>query len=275
MKHLPRVAAINDISSFGRCALTVIIPTMSAMGVQVCPVPTAVLSTHMGFAAPAVQDLSELMGQTTQHWRSLGLTFDAIYTGFLASHEQIATVEAFLDAFATKDTLVLVDPVMADHGSLYQCFDVDFAAHMNRFTQRASLITPNLTEAALLLGEDYTKPERSLDEYKDWARRLSGDSRDVVLTGVSLAENSTGALTYARETGTCEIVQAPLAAAQFPGTGDLFASVLLAAMVQGDNLASAAQRATDFVATCAQYTVEAGTPVMEGVQLEACLGKLM
>lgn len=275
MSNLPRVAAIHDISGFGRCALTVIIPTLSAMKIQVCPVPTAVLSTHMGYKSPAVEDLTTLMAQTREHWSNLDLKFDAIYTGFLASHEQITVVEDFIRRFAGENTLILVDPVMADHGSLYQCFDASFAEHMNKLTESAGLITPNLTEAALLLGEVYIDRPTDLKNYSEWAERLSEGKRDVVLTGVQCSEDRIGAIVYDVKKQESRVVQAPLVGQQYPGTGDLFASVLLGNMIQGRTLVQAAQQAVDFVSDCASYTLQAGTPPMEGVQLEALLSKLM
>ena len=276
MTRLPRIAAIHDLSGFGRCALTVILPTMSAMGVQVCPLPTAVLSTHMGYQNPAVVDLSDFLSGTTNHWAAADLRFDAIYTGFLASTAQVALVENFIARFAQTETLVLVDPVMADHGKLYACFDDGFATEMTRLTRCASLITPNLTEATLLLGERYDSRPTRADDCRTWVERLSdGGRRSVLLTGVQSSPDQIGAMLFDRSSGQTAAVSAPLVPQHYPGTGDLLASVLLGRLLQSKPLAESAQQAVDFVSACAAYTHDAGTPPLEGVQFEALLRNLM
>ena len=275
MTRLPRIAAIHDLSGFGRCALTVILPTMSAMSLQVCPLPTAVLSAHMGYPSPAVVDLSDFMASATDHWAAEGLRFDAIYTGFLASSRQIALAGDFIARFA-QDALVFVDPVMADHGKLYACFDDGFAAEMARLTRCANLITPNLTEAALLLGEAYDCRSTQADDYRIWVERLSDDGRrSVVLTGVQPSPQQIGATIFDHNNGQIVTASAPLIAQHYPGTGDLLASVLLGRLLQGCSLAESTQQAVDFVSRCAAYTEKAGTPPLEGVQFEALLHSLM
>ena len=276
MTRLPRIAAIHDLSGFGRCALTVILPALSAMGVQVCPLPTAVLSAHMGYPNPIVVDLSDFMVGTTNHWAATDLHFDAIYTGFLASSRQIALVEQFIARFADENTLVLVDPVMADHGTLYTCFGAAFAADMAAFTHSASLITPNITEAALLLGEPYNARPTHADGYRSWVERLSDvGKRSVVLTGVEPAPNQIGAMLFDHHSGQLTTVSAPLVAQHYPGTGDLLASVLLGGLLQNRSLTASAQQAVDFVSACAAYTLKAATPPVEGVQFEVLLRNLM
>ena len=276
MTRLPRIAAIHDLSGFGRCALTVILPTLSAMGVQVCPLPTAVLSAHMGYPNPAVVDLSDFLEDTANHWAATDLHFDAIYIGFLASPRQIALVEQFIARFADEDTLVLIDPVMADHGKLYTCFGDGFAAEMTRLTHCAGLITPNITEAALLLGERYENCPQQPDGYRFWVERLSnGGRRSVVLTGVQSSPQQIGAMVFDRNSGSIATVSAPLVAQHYPGTGDLLASVLLGGLLQGRTLTESAQQAVNFVSGCAAYTLVAGTPALEGVQFEVLLRNLM
>ena len=276
MTRLPRIAAIHDLSGFGRCALTVILPALSAMGVQVCPLPTAVLSAHMGYPNPAVTDLSDFIANATNHWAATNLHFDAIYTGFLASPRQIALVEQFIAQFADEHTRILVDPVMADHGKLYACFDSAFAAEMTRLTNTATLITPNITEAALLLGEPYSSRPTQLDGYRSWVERLSDcGRRSVVLTGVQPSPEQIGAMVFDQTNGQITTIAAPLVAQHYPGTGDLLASVLLGGLMQNRTLAASVQQAVDFVSACAAHTLAAGTPPMEGVQFEALLRNLM
>ena len=151
----PRVAAIHDLSGFGRCSLTIVMPTLSAMGAQCCPVPTAYLSTHTGgFGANTFLDLTDQMGPVMDHWRSLGLTFDGVYTGFMGSEAQMALTGALIRAFR-GDGLAVVDPVMGDHGRPYRTYTPAMCRAMGELAELADVIIPNRTEAAILLGEDY------------------------------------------------------------------------------------------------------------------------
>ena len=155
MERLKRAAAIHDISGFGKCSLTVALPIISAMGIEVSVIPTAVLSTHTGgFTGFTYRDLTGDMRPIAEHWNSLGIKFDAIYSGFLGSVEQIDIVTDFIDDFKEKDTVVLVDPAMADGGKMYTVFDMDFAKQMTRLCAKADIIVPNFTEAAFMLGEE-------------------------------------------------------------------------------------------------------------------------
>ena len=152
----PRVAAIHDLSGFGRCSLTVAIPVLSAMGVQCCPLPTAVLSTHTGgFEGYTFRDLTEEMAAAAAHWKALDLRFDAVYSGFLGSERQIGLVRQFLRDFRRPGTLAVVDPVMGDFGRVYETYTPAMCRRMADLTAEADVITPNLTEAALLLGVPY------------------------------------------------------------------------------------------------------------------------
>lgn len=272
----PRVAAIHDLSGFGRCSLTVAIPVLSAMGVQCCPLPTAFLSTHTGgFEGFTFLDMTGEMPKVAAHWRDLGLRFDAVYSGFLGSERQIGTVEAFLRDFRGPETLVVVDPVMGDHGRVYQTYTEALCAGMARLAGHADVITPNLTEAALLLGtayEDLPAGERGLREI---AGALSlGGRRSVVLTGASLSPDYTGAVCFDAATGRTEAVQTPYIAHEFHGTGDVFASVLTGALVKGAPLAKAARQAAEFVLACAERTAAEGLSLREGVDFEPLLGRL-
>lgn len=162
---LKRVAAIHDLSGFGRASLTVIIPTLSVMGIQVCPVPTAVLSTHSGgFTDYVFHDLTGVMGDYGAHWKKLGLSFDCIYSGFLGSPRQASIVSSFIDDFKTERTLTVVDPVMGDNGSLYNSVSKDMVPEMRKLIAKADIIVPNFTEAALLLNTEQKKRLTNADE---------------------------------------------------------------------------------------------------------------
>ena len=281
--NLPRVAAVHDLSCFGRCSLTIVLPTLSAMGVQCCPLPTAFLSTHTGgFTGFTFLDMTEELPRVCAHWQSLGLRFQAIYSGFLGSERQIGIVADFIRAFRGPDTLVVVDPVMGDDGKAYQTYTPAMCAGMARLAELADVITPNLTEAAFLLGRDYKDlldGGRALHDeaaLRRLAEELSlGGRRSVALTGAALAPGRTGAVCFDARTGRAEAVQTDFVAHPLHGTGDIFASVLTGALIRGDSLRRAAALAVDFIHECAVRTVEQGLPLREGVDFEPLLGRLL
>ncbi len=268
----PRIAAIHDLSGFGRCSLTVALPILSAMGTQCCPLPTAFLSTHTGgFQGFTFLDMTDEMTRAAAHWKSLDLRFDAIYSGFLGSARQIGVVEEFFYDFRQPDTLTVVDPVMGDHGMVYKTYTPEMCDGMARLALLADVITPNLTEAALLLK----LPFGELPSPRETVERLSLDGkRSVVLTGVSMSPGMTGAMCFDAKTGRAEPVQTDFVAHEFHGTGDVFASVLTGALVQGKPLTAAAMLAAKFVRACAERTAAAELPMREGVEFEPLLGYL-
>lgn len=273
----PRVAAVHDLSGFGRCSLSIVMPTLSAMGVQCCPVPTAYLSTHTGgFTGNTFLDLTDQMAPVTEHWKREGVTFDAVYTGFMGSPEQMKLTADLIRTFKGEKTVVVIDPVMGDHGKPYRTYTAEMCAAMGALAAHADVLTPNRTEAAILLGVPYE--DLRLDTEADcrrWARELSlGGKRSVVLTGVSLEKDSVGAVCYDRETDEISFVSAKRVDEQFHGTGDLFASVLTGALVQGRSLADAAQMAADFVSLTAAHTAAQDIPKREGVDFEPLLWHL-
>lgn len=273
----PRIAAIHDLSGFGRCALTIVMPVLSAMGVQCCPLPTALLSTHTGgFQGNTFLDLTDQMGPVAAHWRAESVTFDGIYTGFMSSVEQMARTAEFIRSFRRTGASVLIDPVMGDDGRTYRTYTAEMCRAMAELAAEADVITPNRTEAALLLGEDYENLRLDREEdCRKWCGALSlKGRRSVVLTGVSLAEDTAGAACFDRERGTVDFVSAPLVEGRFHGTGDLFASVLAGGLVRGWSLAEAAGLAAEFVSQCARRTKAAGTPRREGVDFEPLLWRL-
>lgn len=279
MEVTPRIAAIQDISGFGRCSMTVVLPVLSAMGSQCCPLLTASLSAHTAFPPSdkaTFLDLTDQMERTTAHWAELKVSFDAIYSGFLGSADQIRIIERFYQQFRGEHTRVLVDPVMGDHGKPYRTYTPDLCAKMRELADQADCITPNWTEAALLLDEDYAGRPTEEAGIRSWLERLSLDGkRSVVLTGVSLAEGQVGAGYFDRITGTTGFAMAHQEPAHFPGTGDLFASVLLGALMRGDELPGSVEQAVNFVQRCVAHTLKVGTPPVEGVQFEPMLGELV
>jgi len=272
----PRVAAIHDMSGFGRCSLTVAIPVLSAMGVQCCPLPTAFLSTHTGgFTGFTFLDMTEEMPKVAAHWKSLNLHFNAVYSGFLASERQLCIVSDFIRTFRREDTLVVIDPVMGDDGKAYQTYTPALCNGMAHLAELADVITPNLTEAAFLLGCSYDQLPQEEAGLRKLAEELGlNGRRSVVLTGVSLSPGKTGAMCFDAKSGCTQAVQVDFIAHPLLGTGDIFASVLTGALVQGETLFAAAAQAAEFVRACAVHTVAQNLPLREGVDFEPMLGLL-
>ena len=269
----PRIAAIHDLSCFGRCSLTIALPVLSAMGCQCCPLPPALLSAHTGFPGNTFLDLTTEMGRIADHWTAMDLQFGAIYSGFLGSADQVDTVARFFNTFKKSDTAVIVDPVMGDHGTAYRTCTPELCRGMRVLAENADVITPNLTEAALLLDHPYEEIQR-IDAY-EVVRRLSvGGRRSVVLTGYSSESGQTGALCFDRDSGESKAVQTPREPQDFSGTGDLFASVLAGGVARGVPLFQAAQAAADFVRDCIARTLAEGLTEQDGVDFEPLLGQL-
>lgn len=268
----PRVAAIHDLSCFGRCSLTIALPVLSAMGCQCCPLPTALLSAHTGFTGGSFLDLTEEMQRIADHWAQIDIHFDGIYSGFLGSAAQIGTVQQFIGRFRGTG-LVVIDPVLGDHGQAYRTCTPELCNGMRRLAESADIITPNLTEASLLLEQSY-ETIQAIDP-AETVRRLSLEGRrSVVLTGYSTGDGQTGALCFDRADGSIQAVQVQRVPRDFSGTGDLFTSVLTGAMVKGVPLIQAARTAADFVQSCAARTLAAGNTDDEGVDFEPLLGTL-
>ena len=273
----PRVAAIHDMSGFGRCSLTVAMPILSVMGLQCCPLPTAFLSTHTGgFQGFTFLDMTDEIPRVAAHWKTLDLHFQAIYSGFLGSARQIGMVEDFIRDFRREDTVVVIDPVMGDHGRVYQTYTPDMCAGTARLAERADVITPNLTEAALLLDLSYDALPTGERGCLEIAERLSLEGRrSVVLTGASAAPECTGAACFDARTGRAQMIQTRRVPREFHGTGDVFASVLTGALVQGESLPAATRLAVEFVRVCGERTAAEGLPMREGVDFEPLLGLLV
>jgi len=267
-----RVVAIHDISCFGRCSLTVALPIISAAGIETSVIPTAVLSTHTGgITGFTYRDLTEDILPVVRHWQSLNLKFDAIYTGFLGSFEQLDIIMEVFAALKTPDNLILVDPVMADNGKLYSVFPPDFPEGMKKLCAAADIIVPNMTEAALLVGDAYREGPYDKAYIEDLLGRLVdiGPQR-IVLTGVYFDETELGAAVYDR--GNITYPMSRKIPGFYHGTGDVFGSALLAGLMEGLTLDSATDAAIELTVGSIERTWQAGTDVRFGVNFEAGLG---
>lgn len=271
-----RVLAIHDISCVGKCSLTVALPIISATGLEVPSLPTAVLSTHTGgFTGYTYRDLTEDMVPILNHWKSLGLQFEGIYTGFLGSFEQIDIVCRIIDEVG-KHAKVFVDPVMADNGKLYAVFPDSFPQGMRKLCSKADLILPNITEAVLMLGEDYIEGPYSKDYIEGLLKRLSSlGPKQVVLTGVFFNDTELGAASYDAETGKVSYSFAEKIPGYYHGTGDVFSSVVVACVMNGVPLDRAVELAVDFTQRSIVRTYNAGTDVKYGVNFEAGIPRLL
>jgi len=273
MNKQKRIAAIHDISGFGRCSLTVALPIISAAGIECSVVPTAVLSTHTGgLGRFTYRDLTDDILPFADHWQSIGLEFDALYSGFLGSFRQVEIVSEFFDRFRSKDNLIMVDPVMADNGELYKTFNKDFPGEMRKLCKKADLIVPNMTEAALLLDEPYCPGPYTNKYIAQMLKKLALlGSKLVVLTGVHFDEVELGAAAYDCTTGQIDYCLAGKVPGFYPGTGDVFGSVLVSRLVKGEGLQHATAFAVEFVAASIKRTYDAGTDSRFGINFEAGL----
>ena len=277
MERQKRVAAIHDISCVGRCSLTVALPILSAAGFDTGVLPTAVLSTHTGgFEGFTYRDLTEDIEPIAKHWQSLDLKFDALYSGFLGSFAQIDLVADLFKTFRGEETLVMVDPVMADNGVLYSVYSPEMAKGMAKLCSMADIIVPNLTEAAFMLEEDYVGDNYSQDYVEKILRKLSDmGAKKVVLTGISFDPAKLGAACYDRETDQVSYAFNERVDGYFHGTGDVFGSTLLSGLLNNFSLAEATQIAVDYTLKCIQLTVAGNQERRYGVCFERALPYLI
>lgn len=275
MSNLKRVAAIHDLSGVGRCSLSVIFPTLSVMGIQVCAVPTALLSTHTnGYGDVVLKDMTDYIPEAMAHYISAEIDFDCIYSGFLASEAQVTHCLEFMDSY--KSALRVVDPVMGDNGHRYRTYDDALCRRMGELVAAADIITPNLTEAAILLGTDYPTTPLTVSEAKQILVKLSAKGpKTVVITSVMMADGGVCNVGYDSKNNAFWRVPYERIPKSYPGTGDIFASILTGGLLLGDSLPIAMTRATDFCEYAIKTTFGYGTPVREGVMLEKCLPMLV
>lgn len=287
---MKKIAVINDLSGLGKCSLTAAIPVISVMGVQACPFPTAVLSNQTGYETYFCDDFTEHMDPYMEQWKKRGFSPDGIYTGFLSDEKQADEILKFMDAFSGKDTLILTDPVMGDDGEVYPIYTEGLRKRFCELARRSYVITPNLTEALLLLyGKEKMgriwesfralPEEERLEQIRETGNKLSQkfDLSAVVITGVDHPEEGQplkmGNLVL--EKGKSSWIFAQKAGGSYSGTGDLFASVLSAGLVKGYSMEECVNMAVDFISASIRDAVEEGTDRNDGVCFEQHLGRLI
>lgn len=272
---MKRIVTIQDISCVGKCSLTVALPIISAMGVEAAILPTAVLSTHTMFSNFTFKDLADQIEPIAAHWKNENIGFDAVYTGYLGSFEQIDLMKNFFDEFKTESNLLFVDPAMADNGKLYPAFDEAFAKHMGTLCAKADIIVPNITEACFMTGTEY-KAEYDETYAKELLLKLSELGAKIsILTGVSFAEGKTGVMGYDKETKEFSYYEHDKLPKSYHGTGDIFSSTCIGAMMNGLDWKEAVKVAADYTAECIRLTLEDPSEPWYGVNFEQAIPYLV
>lgn len=274
-RNFKRVMAIHDLSGLGRSSLMAITPVLSVMGMQVCPVPTAVLSSQTsGFTEYTFIDLTEHMPAYLQHWKQLGMDFDCIYSGFLGSAEQISIMEDILRSFSTNHTFVVVDPVLGDDDALYDTMDQDMVVRMRQLIGQADIITPNVTEVKLLLGLAIEIPlfAEQLEPFMQQLAQMG--PKIIVVTGVHQRDGGRCVCYFQQDQQLYEQISYRQLPVSYPGTGDIFAAVLIGGIMQGRSLRDSIQLSADFICHAVADAITADEPIRDGVQLEKNLYRL-
>ncbi len=272
---MKRIVTVQDISAVGKCSLTVALPIISACGVECAVMPTAVLSTHTQFSGFTFHDLTGEMRPVAEHWKKEGIDFDAIYTGYLGSEEQIQIVSEMFDSFGGKNCAIIVDPAMADNGKLYYGFTPEFALKMASLCGKADLILPNLTEACFMLEKPY--PESYDREYiRSLLKELCAlGAKKAALTGVSYEDGKIGFEMLDSETGEFSSYFGPRLPVAFHGTGDIFASTAVGAYSRGKSVHEALEIAVDYTYECIRLTMEDPNHRTYGVNFEEAIPYLV
>ena len=263
-----KIAVINDLSGFGRCSLTAAISVISAMGVQPCPLPTAILTAQTGYPDYYCDDYTDKMELFRSYWEKMGQRFDGIYTGYLASSQQCGQITDFFDHFRTRDNLILVDPAMADNGKLYPAFDQDFPAAMAEVCAKADVILPNITEGCLLTGMPY-KTEYDPSYITELLQRLLKlGCRTAVLTGVSYEPNKLGIASLDQDGNSFSYITKKCPQS-YHGTGDLYSSTAFGGLMRGLSLGDALSLAADYVVECIEATSRSSEARWYGAEFES------
>lgn len=269
---MKRIVTVQDISCIGKCSLTVALPVISACGVETAVIPTAVLSAHTAFSEFTFRDLTDEIEPITEHWKKENLKFDAIYTGYLGSFRQLELMNSFFDEFKTDDNIIFVDPVMGDHGVLYPGFTQEFADEMANLCSKADVIVPNLTEACFMLHEKYIESGYSEEYIKNILKKLASlGCKNAVLTGVSFEEGKLGIMAYNKEKDLFSTYYTEKINARFHGTGDVFSSACVGALMKGLSLEGALKTAVNYTVKSIKATIKEKDHIWYGVNFEEAI----
>jgi pyridoxine kinase len=276
INSVPKVAAIHDMSGYGRCSLTVILPIISALGSQVCPIPTAILSSHPLFKDFYFYDCTEHIEKYYHNWELNSLKFDCMYSGFLGSQTQIDMIIEIIEKMkANNNTLAVIDPVMGDHGKVYSTYNQEMVNKMSELIKHADIITPNFTEASILLKKEYTSKNLNIDTLKEYLKGLSDiGPKIVIMTGIHTNDNQYVNLCYDKTNNEYYSIPYEYVDAKFPGTGDLFTALFVGYILRGKSLPQAIEEASKFVTLAVKTTISDGTDPRNGVAFEKIIKEL-
>ena len=274
---MKRIVTVQDISAIGKCSLTVALPIISSMGVETAVIPTAVLSTHTAFSGFTFHDLTSEIRPIADHWAAQQISFDAIYTGYLGSFEQLHLVSDLIDRFGGGGCLTVIDPVMADNGSLYPGFTPEFAAEMAKLCGKADVVVPNLTEACYMLGIPYPDGGKCTpDRARAIVKQLTSfGCPNAVLTGMSSEAGKLGILAYSAEREEYYSYENEHIPVSFHGTGDVFSSALVGGMMQDIGFYAALDIAVDYTVEAIRETVSDPDHRWYGVNFETATPYLL
>lgn len=271
-EYIPRIAAVHDLCGYGKCSLGVAIPVLSAAGCDVCPVPTGLFSSHTAFPTFYMHDTTEMLSDYLDAWKAVGIDIDAVYSGFLGAPEQVDSIKRLYTDY--PHALRVVDPVMADHGKVYPTYTPELCQAMGSLADGADILTPNLTEASIILGIDW--PGQNIDDdtvHKMIDALRERGAKNVVLKGIERGDGKIRNYVAGESVEFSETVNEKLPY-MLHGTGDLFASALLAAVMAGKDLLTATTFASDFVVDAMKVTAHQPDYQNRGVSFEPLLGKI-
>lgn len=271
-KRQKKIAIVNDFSGYGRCSITVALPIISALKVQCCPLPTAIFSNHTGFPSFQMNDYTQYMVSYYQEWEKLGLEFDAIATGFLGSSEQIEIVSDFIKRFKKKDTIVVIDPVMGDYGTLYSTYDFKLADRMIELVKHADILTPNLTEACILTGEKYERDHNEISLEKMCAELCTKGPKKIVISGIE-KDGVFGNYMYKKGVGG-KLIESEKIGESRSGTGDIFSAIIAADAVNGIDFERSINHAADFIVKTIKKTIDYEMTAEDGICFEEYLSEI-
>ena len=244
-----KCAVINDLSGFGKCSLSAAIPIISSMGCEVHPLPTAVLSNQTAYDSYDIVSLTDSMNGFIEQWKKLGVSFDAILTGFVCDEKQLDIISRFADDFKEENTLLIVDPVMADNGALYDCYTMSMCEKIKKLCYKADVITPNIAELAVIAEKPYSE---NIDDIKRYCSKLINNGiKSIAVTGL---KNGSEISNLIYDIKGCEVLTGELSGGYFSGTGDIFASIIAGGLMRGLSLAESAKLATEFISISAADT---------------------
>ena len=269
---MKRIVTVQDISCFGKCSSTVAMPVLSACGIETVILPTAILSTHTGeFKGYTYMPFEDEMKKIINHWKSLDLTFDAIHVGYIGRSGEVDITEKFIEDFRKKDTIVYIDPAMADNGKMYSGIDETYVKKIKNLCKSADIILPNVTEAAIL-AECEIKEKYTYGDIEKIAAGLGKISPQTVITGV---HEENGICTYTAQNGKItDVIKKPMRSGVFYGAGDVFASVFAASYLNGKSLEQAAEEASEFVSVCIADMKDEHEKYWYGINFERHLWRL-